>query len=235
MYTTRNPYCRAPRSSAAVRHRTLLVLAGVMLMSSGAHAQTIVGYNITNARPSGYGGWSHSYNGTIAAVGGGLFNYTGGTVGTLNNGLVTSSVSENHLFEVQDNSVITLFLNGTYSLSSLLIRGGTANNSGIGQLTGATLAFGGGSAQMTSTPQNPSCQLGNFCDDFFDFSVSSLANRSGTTVTISNVTSAFAEYNIAEIVLVGSPTTTVPEPASFMLMAAGLGALGVVARRRSRR
>ena len=212
-----------------------MTVAGAALVTTGAQAQSILSYNVSNARLSGFGAWSHTYSGTITPLGGGLANYTGGS-GTLNDGSVSNTASNNMLFLAGDNSVITLFLSGTFQLSSLTLFGGVnAANVIPGTLTGATIGFGGGSVALTSAPSNPGCLSGN-CDDTFSFGGSALAGLNGNTITLSNFQGNFFadHYSISEIGLSGIPVSTVPEPASFVLMLAGLGALGVVARRRTR-
>lgn len=237
MSAPRIPNTPGRRFRTRVLRRLLPAVGAVALLAGEVQAQIIVGYNITNARGSSFGGWSHSYNGTISAPdANGLRNYSGGTQGSLNNLIVSNTISNNHLFETADNSVITLFLDDTYTLSSLTIRGGElAVNSIPGNLSGATFDFGGGSATLLSTGINPACSGGRTCDDFFSFAGTDVAGRSGSTITLRNITSSSANYNISEINVLAVPSTTVPEPASVALMAAGLGALGIAARRRTTR
>ena len=211
-----------------------LLLGAVMasaLLAPCVHAQVVTGYDITNVRLSGFGGWNHTYSGTMTSVGGGLYNYTGGS-GTLNDVAFASNNNNNNLFQLGDNSVITLFLNGVYSLSNLNLYGGAAPGNTIpGTLTGATIGFGAASANITSTTFSASgtCNSGP-CDDAFSFASTVLAGETGSQITISNVQGGRGGFDsIAEVNAQGVLAT--PEPASFALLATGLGVIAGVRRR----
>jgi hypothetical protein len=55
----------------------------------------ITSYDVNNTQPSGYGSWSHTYNGSITGTG--LVNETGGS-GTLNDGSFGASEQSSQLF-----------------------------------------------------------------------------------------------------------------------------------------
>lgn len=203
----------------------------VALLAPSVQAQVITGYNITNTRLSGFGQWSHTYSGTMTAVGGGLYNYTGGG-GTLNDGSFAVDHNNNHLFQTGDNSVITLFLDNVYSLSGFNIFGGNAPGNSIpGTLTGATIGFGASFANIASTPFSTSGTCGSGpCDDAFSFASTALATETGNQITISNVQSGFY-FSIAEVDARGVAVVATPEPASFVLLATGLGVIAGIRRR----
>lgn len=217
--------------------KTLLaaVTASVLLASS-LQAQIITGYNITNARLSGFGGWQHTYTGTMTLNGNGLYDYAGGS-GTMNDGLFGLNHINNQLFLGSDNTVITLFLDNYYTLANLNLYGGDGSANYIpGTLTGATITFGSASAAITSSPFNVSGScLSGPCDDAFSFGSTALAGQTGNMITISNVQPGYGDYfNIAEIDVQGRVVTSTPEPASLALVATGLGLIGI-GRRRNRK
>src|SRR4051812_21231599 len=96
----------------------LCVLSAAILPASRADAEpipvAIVRYDITNAIVSGSGGWAHVYTGTITPTSGPetnypVANYRGGG-GTLNDGVIGTSVLDTQLFDVGARTVITLHL-----------------------------------------------------------------------------------------------------------------------------
>ena len=212
-------------------------VAGLGLLAGTAHAQSITGYNVTNARPSGFGSWTYVYNGTNTDAGNGLRNLTGGG-GSLNDGITDVSQNGNMLFQVSDNSVITLFLNANTQLASLTIFGGLwpAPNVTPGTLTGATISFAGQSAALLSTPSGGQCFSG-LCNDTFNFAGTVFQGLVGNTIVISNFQGGnlFQNQrfvNAAEISVSAVSLTAVPEPETLGLMLAGGVMLMLVARRR---
>jgi len=219
-----------------------LIAAAVIAVSSISTAQAaqfVTGYDVSNARTSGYGGWTHTYSGAITSAGGGLFNYTGGN-GTLNDGVISANNLSNQLFSLADNSSITLHLNSPTFLSELNIFGATGSGNGIpGILTGATLSFGGLSQVFSSTPWGPTCTSG-LCNDKFSFAGTSLASIATNVITLSNFQVApgpwSTYFNASEISISGvAAVSPVPEPETYAMLLAGLGLMGGMARRRKQK
>jgi opacity protein-like surface antigen len=220
-----------------------LVAAAVIAaasISTVQAAQFVTGYDIANARTSGYGGWSHTYSGAITSAGGGLSNYTGGN-GTLNDGIVSANESSNQLFQLTDNTSITLHLNSPTFLSELNIFGASGNNGNSipGTLIGATLSFGGISQVLSSTAWGPACAAA-LCNDRFSFAGTSLASIATNFITLSNfqvAPGAWSTYfNASEISISGvAAVSPVPEPETYAMLLAGLGLMGGMARRRKQK
>lgn len=207
-----------------------------LLLASSVQGQVITGYDITNVRLSGYGGWTHTYTGTITPNGSGTYDYSGGS-GTLNDGLFGNDNFNSELFLLSDQSVFTLFLDGNYNLTNLNLYGSFGEGNHIpGSLTGATIGFGGASAAITSTPFSvgPSCYDGP-CDDAFSFAGTALAGLSGNQITISDVQGGYiGYYSISEIDAQGGSATSTPEPSSVVLLVSGLVGVFGAARRKLR-
>jgi hypothetical protein len=211
-------------------------ITAALLLASSVQGQVITGYNITNVRPSGFGGWTHTYTGTITSNGDGTYNYSGGG-GTLNDGLFGANSVNSELFLLGDNSVFTLFLDGNYNLANMNLYGSFGEDNYIpGTLTGATIGFGGGSAAITSTPFSvgPSCTSGP-CDDAFSFAGTALAGLSGNQITLSDFQGGWSGYySISEIDAQSGSATSTPEPSSVVLLFSGLVAVFSGARRKLR-
>ena len=134
-----------------------------------------ISYDITDTHTSGQGGWAHTYDGTITTITGNIANYSGGS-GTLNDGIIGTSEQTTQLFYTADtNPVITLFLDGFYSIDSLLIYGGNITNNGLpGTLTGFDVTVNSITESFLTTAQGLTGFSG-LSDDFVDFTGSSLA------------------------------------------------------------
>jgi hypothetical protein len=131
------------------------LLVGLATMTGpAAHAVTITGYDVTNATISGTGNWGHVYTGTITPTANALYsNYSGGS-GTLADGVkVGTTYATTQLFyEIGTiESTITLFLDSTYTLSSLSLFGGDPGNSFPGAITGVDVTIGGTTVTIAST------------------------------------------------------------------------------------
>jgi hypothetical protein len=210
----------------------VLSVACAAALAPAARAQSIKSYDITHAMSSVGSGWSNTYSGAITTTGSGL-SYTGGG-GTLNDGLMPTSSSNNQLFMTSMGTTITLHLNSTYYLSEIDLFGGAfLKNAFPGTLTGATVTVGSLSLALSSVGFGGSCLKG-FCDDRLRLTGTALGLLATDTITLSNFRGGNLGYfNLAEVGVIGV-LASVPEPATWAMLLAGLATLGWAARRRTR-
>lgn len=197
--------------------------AAFLAVNTPANAQTIVSYDLEGALPSGFGGWQHSYTGSIVDDGSGL-DYTGGR-GTLNDG-VEGGYTAAQLFYVNQNDFsFTGYLNGNYTLSEIQLLWDDTFNYIPGTLTGATLSFGGVTRSVPIQRMGPYDSRLVLPLDFVGIS--------SNQFTLSGFTGGWSGYGgFSEVVALGSSAVSgVPEPSTWAMMLVGFGGVGFAMRR----
>ncbi len=236
-----------------------IMLSSSALISTTTQAETtpnIIGYDIFNTTPSGFGGWVHDYTERASNANGGLVNYEGGT-GTLADGIFGISTSSTQLFSINNNTSITVFLDDYYLLESISLFGGATNNQISGNIAIASFSTELESASLTSLSFGEVSTASQAVNDRFILSnTSAFKDQRVNQFTISNIGTTglghFSDYySITEIqvssLMEDTPTTSlqmasinfesaqvsvVPEPATYALMLGGLGLIGFMAHRR---
>lgn len=214
--------------------------------TTAAQAVTIVSYDIRNADPSGTGGWTNTFDGTITPSADGipgLVDLIGGG-GTLNDGILPTSTTNNQLFLSPfaiGDAAITLYFDrairiGTIEFLNNPIFASNSVSGGVREL----VAIGGGGdffASAESEGFGPVGASGFPVNDRFDFSNTSFADIELDSIRLSNFfvdgPNFFNPFSIGEIVVTGAGVAPVPLPASGTLLVAGIGGL-VAARRRKK-
>lgn len=224
-----------------MKFNTIISLALFAIAGAATAAPiTITGYDIESTFVSGEGGWAHYYNGTITSTGtinnGTVANYTGGS-GTLNDGVIGTSHNQTQLFNYPGTSspIITLYLDGLYSIDSLLIYGGNfLANSIPGEITALDITIGSTTQHFNTIGQGMSSG-GRYADDYVDLTGTTLAGLVTDQVILSGFDSSWGGYDtfsITEISLTGTEGMAVPEPAILALLGFGLVGFGLKRRRR---
>lgn len=204
---------------------SLIALAALAGNAAWAVPIAVIGYDIEHATASGFGGWSHAYSGgSIAPVRnftngiggppGTVANYAGG-IGTLNDGVVGTMISDTQLF-VQGNvdgggeirPVIKLKLASAAMISSIKLAGGNIDfNLFPGQISGVTIEFGGAAAAVTTTPSGLPGVFGDPVDDIANLAGTPLAALTTDTIVLRDFVFApitFNQFSITEISVEGT-------------------------------
>lgn len=209
------------------------------LASVSAHSQTIDTYDIKNGRPTDTSpGWVWNYSGAItpSASSPGLYDYTGGS-GTLNDGIIPLQHENIQGFIPSDNTELTLHLSGSSVINEINFYSMLGTNVLAGNLSGATISYGGVSVAFQSTDWGANCGF-TLCNDRFSLANTALAGLSTDVITFSNFTSVSypgfgGSFPVGEITLNGTAIPAVPEPANIGMLLAGLGLLAYVRRRKN--
>lgn len=214
--------------------RLVLACALAAGLASAVSAQTVSGYDITDAALSGFGGWAHTYNGTITTTGNDTANgisftrgnYSGMGSGTLNDGGTNDGVGNAQLFGLTSSTSpsIVVYLDGTYFVDDITLWGFDNNNSIPGNVDGYDLTINGHTQSFGGTETNN--------DLFTTLAGSGLDSLQATSFTLSNFVlegqSGWTEiFSISEITFSGRP---VPAPGAFALLC--LGGVASIRRRR---
>lgn len=207
-------------------------ISGVALAAS-AQAATIISYDVTNASLSGFGGWAHTYNGTIAGS-----TYSGGS-GTLNDGAIGTSEVNTQLFETNLTPTITAFLDSATTIGTIDVLTGLFPNSIPGNIVGFTVTIGVNSAAYTTTGFGSIQGNGYFQNQRITLT-GQLASTATTSFTLSNFITAPGSFDfvfaIGELAVTGQQVTpAVPEPATWAMMMTGFGLVGGAMRYRRRK
>ncbi|MGF6115965.1 hypothetical protein ABIE30_003038 [Janthinobacterium lividum] len=207
------------------------------LSCASVNAQTIVTYDVTNGRAQNAGHWSNNYNGEITPATPGSnwnYNYTGGS-GSLNDGVIPNSIESTQFIYAPENPIITLHLSGKTIVSEMNFYSMLyAWNGSAGNLSGATVSFGGQSLYMDSPNWGPRCSS-YLCNNRFSFAGTALEGVATDVITISGFKTKVASdplYSIGEITLNGSLVSPVPEPSTYGMFFVGMVVLVLRARRK---
>ena len=158
------------------------------ILVNGTPASIISSYGIRDAAESGFGAWSHAYDGTITNTGSGSANgfafdradYAGGS-GTLNDGLPGTTEGDTQLFanNNQANPRIRANLNGAYRISTITLFSPDNSNSIPGTIRGCDVTINGVTESFLTSKTTAHNEL-------IDLGGSSLAGMATTNVVLSN-------------------------------------------------
>ena len=200
----------------------------------GSSLIPIVSYDISESPISGWGGWSHSYTGTIAdtgrttgpdcaAAGTQIARYSNGS-GTLNDAVSDeANIDSTHLLcldvasdgDLVRPSITIKFAEAVVVERIVIHGGGTGLNIFPGAIEAATITIGTTQAHLPSAPAGNANDVGVLRDDVFDLTTGGLSTLVTNQVTIDGIVATFFGQPlglaaIAEITVEGrTPSTPV--------------------------
>ncbi|QOJ17226.1 MAG: PEP-CTERM sorting domain-containing protein [Phycisphaeraceae bacterium] len=208
----------------------------VALGASAGNPLNIVRYDVINAARSGFGGWAHTYNGTITDTGSGSANgisftradYTGGS-GTLNDGSPGTSPGDTQLFanNAFARPVITLYLDGMYTFKDITLFSFDSGNSIPGCIASFDVTIAGQTATFVSTHITTN-------DEWVQITGSSLDGLADNKVILSNFVHDGRNNGLSELFCIGEVVingNVVPAPGALALL--GLAGFAALRRRRA--
>lgn len=210
-------------------------LVAAALLPSAASAVTIDSYSLENGLANGAGAWGNSFSGTITPDGSSASSYGGfprvdllNGSGTLNDGIFGSSYTNTHLLAQNDAPILTLVLDGFYSIFDFALYSFNDGNLIPGSLSGFDVTIGGVTVTLSTTQDGAKTE-------FASLASTSLFGAVTDTITLSNFTTN-GQYGdlfaLSEVVVGGEPVAPVPLPAGGMLLLTGLGAVAAMRRRK---
>ena len=208
---------------------TVLGLCVALLFAANAAAApvTILSYDISATPPTGFGDWQHVYTGTMTPIGGGNLAYSDGS-GTLNDGVIGTSELVTHLLRNALTPVITLHLDGVFTINTINLFGGTFENAIPGQITGVSVSVGGPAVAFATSSFGADFGFGPVND-----MVTGLPSVATSTIVLSAWTGTFFDdptegplFSLTEIMVDGTPSSIVGVPEPSLLV--GLGTALVV-------
>jgi hypothetical protein len=188
-----------------------VVFVFALAFNAGGEAVKITSYDIKSTPRSGYGCWSHVYSGTITDTGRTasdwgtciingthIADYAGG-FGTLSDNFFSTTTDDNQLFSVglaDDGSPIlpeiTLHLDGTFAINSILMFGGTTPVLGPpGALAGATVEISGVAVSLPTVPFGSQDVLGLYRNGAFVLTGTPLEGRPTNQIVLKNFVASF--------------------------------------------
>ena len=210
--------------------KTILAVTA-LLCAGAANAVTITGYDVDNTAGSGFGGWDHSYTGTITPDGG-YFDYAGGT-GSMADGDVPTTEHNDHLLDLSAGPSVTVYLSSATLLSTIDILSAYGFTNVIpGNLSSVTVSFGSLSATYSTTGFGPIGASGNPFNDRITLT-GLLASTATSQFTLSNFqVNVFDGYTAIGEISVNGAAAGVPEASTWAMLIAGFGMVGATMRRR---
>jgi hypothetical protein len=213
-----------------MRSLGLLVAVALMLVAASpalANPVAITGYDLELTPPSGYGGWSHTYTGTVTDSGRllgpangcspttpncQLVNERAGA-GTINDGAFSTVVEDQLLIAGTDaqgvpfSPTVTLHLAQRAKVQQIRIFGGGSPFNAIpGALEAATVTIGTSSAALSTIQAGDVGPLGFAADDILDLRGTGLDTGSTSDVVLSDMTALAllsGQFSITEITVEG--------------------------------